>query len=38
MSGFARPRSSRSITISDGIFASANRTPQKVAIREADDH
>ena len=35
MSGFARPRSSRSITIADGIFASASRTPQKVAIREA---
>ena len=36
MPGFARPRSSRSITIADGIFASASRTPQKVAIREAE--
>src|SRR6185295_2487027 len=35
MPGFARPRSSHSITIADGIFASASRTPQKVAIREA---
>ena len=36
MPGFARPRSSQSITIADGIFASASRTPQKVAIREAE--
>src|SRR3954467_298781 len=36
MPGFARPRSSRSITIADGIFASASRTPQKIAIREGE--
>jgi len=34
MAPFARPHSSHSITISDGIFASASRTPGKVAIRE----
>jgi long-chain acyl-CoA synthetase len=34
MSVFARPNSSRSITIADGIFASAARTPAKIAIRE----
>ena len=36
MPGFARPRSSHSITIADGIFASASRTPQKMAIREGE--
>ena len=36
MSAFARPGTSRSITISDGIFASASRTPGKMAIREGD--
>lgn len=36
MAAFARPRSSRSITISDGIFASASRTPDKIAIREGE--
>jgi len=36
MPGFTRLHSSRSITISDGIFASANRTPRKVALREGE--
>src|SRR5437588_2571982 len=36
VAGFTRPHSSRSITISDGIFASASRTPRKVAIREGE--
>ena len=36
MPGFTRPHSSRSITISDGIFASASRTPRKVALREGE--
>jgi long-chain acyl-CoA synthetase len=34
VAGIIRPHCSRSITISDGIFASASRTPGKVAIRE----
>jgi len=36
MAGFVRQHASRSITISDGIFASANRTPGKTAIREGE--
>ena len=36
MAAFARPHSSRSITISDGVFASASRTPDKMAIREGE--
>jgi long-chain acyl-CoA synthetase len=36
VAGIIRPHSSRSITISDGIFASASRTPRKVAIREGE--
>jgi acyl-CoA synthetase (AMP-forming)/AMP-acid ligase II len=35
MSGFLRPGAARSILISDGIRASAGRTPDKVAIRES---
>lgn len=34
MAGFARQHASRSITIADGIFASASRTPGKTAIRQ----
>jgi long-chain acyl-CoA synthetase len=34
MADFARRHASRSITIADGIFASASRTPGKTAIRE----
>jgi acyl-CoA synthetase (AMP-forming)/AMP-acid ligase II len=36
MAAFARPGSSRSITISDGVLASASRTPEKMAIREGE--
>ena len=36
MAAFVRPHSSRSITISDGVFASASRTPAKTAIREGE--
>ncbi len=36
MPGISRLNGSRSITISDGIFASASRTPRKVAIREGE--
>ena len=36
MSAFARRHASRSITIADGIFASASRTPNKSAIREGE--
>jgi acyl-CoA synthetase (AMP-forming)/AMP-acid ligase II len=36
MAAFVRPHGSRSITISDGVFASASRTPGKIAIREGD--
>jgi acyl-CoA synthetase (AMP-forming)/AMP-acid ligase II len=36
MAAFARPHSSRSITISDGVFASASRTPEKMAVREGE--
>ena len=36
VAGITRPHSSRSITIADGIFASASRTPRKVAIREGE--
>ncbi|WP_068026305.1 class I adenylate-forming enzyme family protein [Rhodoplanes sp. Z2-YC6860] len=36
MPGFVRKHSSNSITIADGIFASASRTPQKIAIREGE--
>ena len=36
MPAFARPGASRSITISDGILASASRTPDKMAIREGE--
>ena len=36
MAAFARPHSSRSITISDGVFASASRTPDKMAVREGE--
>jgi len=36
MAGFARRNASRSITIADGIFASAGRTPGKTAIREGE--
>jgi acyl-CoA synthetase (AMP-forming)/AMP-acid ligase II len=36
MAAFARKGASRSITIADGIFASASRTPDKMAIREGE--
>src|SRR4051794_8495935 len=36
VAAYARPHSSRSITISDGVFASASRTPDKMAIREGE--
>jgi acyl-CoA synthetase (AMP-forming)/AMP-acid ligase II len=35
MPGFLRPGAARSILMSDGIRASAGRTPDKIAIRES---